>query len=213
MGAMSYRSINGVTRSLIALLESHLSADPTLRPFFDITAGGTMVVSARTPDEMDDADQSGLSVWLYHLTRDPDLLNHPPRRIAHDRLEAPRLPLRLRYLMTPVVNEGGDAGNDPGLEHYVLGKILQTFHDHPVLAGPDLRGDLIGSGEQIGVRLEPLGLEEITRVWDALNATFQLCVSYEVSLAMICSDMAVSAVTPVDSVTLETGLVEPLGTS
>jgi hypothetical protein len=200
---MSFRAIGAVTRSLGGLLQAHMAEDPTLAPFFDAGLGGTMVVSPRTPQEMDDGNLSGLSVWLYRICRDPELLNRPPRRVAPDRFEPERLPLRLHYLMTPVVNEDGQIGNDPGLEQFIIGKVLQTFHDHPTLRGPDLLGVLAGSPEAVTIRLEHFGLEEITRVWDALGATYQLCISYEVSFAMIASDTAVEAVSPVESVGLE----------
>lgn len=204
---MSYRSINAVTRTLTALLTDHLVADPVLQPRFDPGLGGTMRVSARTPSEMDSATQSGLSLWLYRIARDPDLVNQPPRRIGFDRIERPDLPLRLHYLCTPVVNEDIEVGNDPGLEQFIIGKVLQTFHDHPQLAGADLRGDLVGSGQVLSARLESLELEEITRVWDALGTTYQLGVSYEVSMAMVCSDQSAARVRPVDVVEADLGLV------
>lgn len=208
---MSYRAINAVTRSLATLLETHLATDSTLQPFFDTLVGGTMAVSPRTPEEMERANQSGLSLWLYRVARDPEIVNNPPRRLAFDRVEKRRLPLRLHYLMTPVVNEDDTVGNDPGLEQFIIGKVLQTFHDHAQLSGPDLVGDLAGSGDTIGVRLEPFGLEEITRVWDALGSTFQLCVSYEVSFTLIASDDAPTLVRPVDAVETDMGLVSQVG--
>ena len=38
---------------------------------------------------------------------------------------------------------------------------------------------------ELKVRLEPLTLEEITRVWEALEGSYQLSVSYEVSVVNI----------------------------
>ncbi|MGI9393735.1 MAG: DUF4255 domain-containing protein [Boseongicola sp.] len=204
---MSYRSINAITRSITTLLQDRLAADATLRPFFDAGVGGNMDVSPRSPEEMDDGDQSGLSVWLYQIRRDPELLNLPPRRISADQIEPERLPLRLHYLMTPVVNFDDAVGNDPGLEQLIIGKVLQTHYDHPHLTGPDLLGDLAGSDSTITIRLESLGLEEITRVWDALSSTYQLCISYEVSFVMVCSDAPEVAITPVDSVEIASGTI------
>lgn len=204
---MSYRSINAITRSLVALLHDRLAADASLRPFFDVALGGNMDVSPRSPEEMDDSDQSGLSVWLYQIQRDPELLNLPPRRVAMDQMEPERLPLRLHYLMTPVVNFDDNVGNDPGLEQLIIGKVLQSLYDHPHLSGADLLGDLAGSDSTVTIRLEPLGLEEITRVWDALSSTYQLCISYEVTFVMVCSDAPEVAITPVDSVEIATGTI------
>lgn len=210
---MSHRSINAVTQTLTALLTNHLIADPDLGPRFNPGLGGAMRVSARTPHEMDQANQSGMSLWLYRIARDPDLLTQLPRRVGFDRIDKQDLPLRLHYLCTPVVNEDTDLGNDPDMEQFIIGKVLQTFHDHPQLSGADLQGALVGSGQTVFVRLEPLGLEEITRVWDAMGATYQLGISYEVSMVMVCSDQAAAQVHPVDVVEADIGLiVEEAGT-
>lgn len=203
---MTYRAIDATTLTLTHLLVEHFASDAYLGQFF--TGGGApMVVSTRTPQEMATADQTGLSLWLYRIARDPELMNHPRRRTAVDQFEKQPLPLRLHYLMTPIVNEDPTRGNDPGMEQSIIGKVLQTLHDHPRLSGADLRGDLVGTESVLSLRLEPLGIEEITRVWDALEASYQLCVSYEVSVVLLHSDSEASRIAPVDSVEPEFGVI------
>lgn len=201
-----YTALRATTVTLVEILEQHLENDPVLRTFFNPLDGGTMVVSASTPQEMADNNLAGLSVWLYRIDRDEQLLNHPPRRVGFDRIERRNLPLRLHYLVTPIAN-GNQDGSGPPLEQSILGKALQTFHDHPLLSGVDLQDDLAGSGLEIAVRLEPLGLEEITRVWDALEQSYQLCVSYEATVVLVASDAEDALITPVDSVEPEYGVV------
>lgn len=204
---MTYRTISATTVTIIDLLSAQINADPLLRPFFDSGVGGNMSVSARTPQEMGDLNETGLSVWLYRIARDAELLNQPPRRMADNSYEHRPLPLRLHYLMTPVVNEQNVNGNDPGLEQFVIGKVLQTLHDSPKIAGALLRGDLVGTGSALTARLEPLGLEEITRVWDAMESSYQLCVSYEVSVVMIASDKEDEIISPVSVIEPEFGVI------
>lgn len=204
---MTYRAINATTATLVDLLTDHFNGEPLLRPFFDSGSGGNMVVSPRTPQEMADADEAGLSVWLYRIARDPELLNMPRRRTAFDTYEYRPLPLRLHYLMTPVVNDAERIGNDPGLEQFIIGKVLQTLHDNPNIRGAQLRGDLVGMGASLSVYLEPLNLEEITRVWDAMESSYQLCISYEVSLVMIASSKEVERIAPVITVEPEYGVI------
>lgn len=201
-----YTALRATTMTLVEILEQHLENDAALRTFFNPMDGGTMVVSASTPQEMADNTLTGLSVWLYRIDRDDQLLNHPPRRMGFERIERRSLPLRLHYLMTPIAN-GNNDGSGPPLEQGILGKVLQTFHDHPLLSGVDLRDDLAGSGTEIAVRLEPLGLEEITRVWDALERSYQLCVSYEVTVVLVASDSEDERIHPVDSVVTEYGVI------
>ncbi len=109
--------------------------------------------------------------------------------------------------MTPVVNETDTITGDPGLEQFVIGKVLQTLHDIPSLQGALLRGDLVGTGASLTMRLEPMNLEEITRVWDAMESSYQLCISYEVSLVLIASDHEALQITPVSSVEPEYGVI------
>jgi hypothetical protein len=205
---MSYEAISATTATLIALLEESFGADPLFAGFFAAGGGGgNRVVSPRTPQEMGLAQDTGLSVWLYQIARDPELLNLPQERLTTDRSARRPLPLRLHYLLTPVVQDEDPGNNDPGMEQLIIGKVLQTFHDHPKLSGVQLRGSLTGSGTSIRVRLEPLALEEITRVWDALESSYQLCVSYEVSLVMVASDSESVRTAPVESVEPEHGLM------
>lgn len=207
-----YTALRSTTITLTEILEQHLHNDSALRAFFNPLDGGTMVVSASTPQEMADNSQAGLSVWLYRIDRDDQLLNHPPRRVGFDRIEKRSLPLRLHYLVTPVANTNQD-GNGPPLEQSILGKVLQTFHDHPLLSGINLQDDLANSGVEIAVRLEPLGLEEITRVWDALERSYQLCVSYEVSVVTVGSDTEADQMSPVDVISNEYGVILDQGDS
>jgi hypothetical protein len=104
----------------------------------------------------------------------------------------------LHYLATPLF--GVDA-NDPNAaaleEHLILGKVLEIFHAHPRLSGLDLIDDLTGSPAQLSVRLEALPLEDVARVWWALQRPYQLSVSYEVTLAEIATGTQPQHRTPV----------------
>jgi hypothetical protein len=103
--------------------------------------------------------------------------------------------MRLHYLVTPVTNRANDG--DPDTEQYVLGKVLQLFHSKPAFRGADLRGQFANTGVEFFVRLETLSLDEITRVWEGLNGSYQLSVSYEVSLVDIDAALEPQSVTPV----------------
>jgi len=187
------------------LLRRALVADPELDVMFDPARGGPMVVSLDTPEEMADLNREGISVWLYRVQRDDQTLNQPPRRLAPDRIVPPPLPLRLHYLVVPIVDHTMRA-QAPELEQHILGKALQVFNDTNNLRGPSLADDFAGQDLEIFVRLEPLHLEEITRVWDALELSYRLSVSYEVSVVPIASALAVEAVSPVDAALPEYGL-------
>ena len=177
-----YTSIVATSQSLRGMLNANFNADA--RPFGLAShfSGGNLEVSLATPREMR-GRQQGLSVWLYRVARDDMRLNDPPvqRPLAGGGIELlpPPLPLRLHYLMTPLVD------NAPEIEQQILGRVLQLFNTVPVISGADLSGDLAGSDARIHIRLEALSLEETSRVWEALDGSFQLSVSYEVTRANI----------------------------
>jgi hypothetical protein len=199
-------ALRAASLTLRSLLRDQLEADLNLRDFFDPARGGTMVVTLLTPEEMDESGQEGLSLWLYRIERDEQTLNAPPQRVAVDRLRRPPLPLRLHYLATPIVDNIEHA-NGPELEQTILGVVLQCLYDHPLLRGALLQDDLAGSATELHVRLEPMDLEEITRVWDALDRSYQLSASYEVGVVPVASALEPSEGPPVRVVATEHGVI------
>src|SRR5260370_21919541 len=94
--------------------------------------------------------------------------------------------LRLHYLFTPVVDP--KTTHNAEIEQRVLGKVLQVLYGHPVFRGTDLSGDFSGTNAEMRTRLEPMSLEDITRIWNALEQPYHLSISYEVTLVCIDSE-------------------------
>jgi hypothetical protein len=196
-----YTALQATSQTLLKFLEARFKADPLLKTFFGV---GSMIVSLNTPEEMAEKPAEGLSVWLYRVVRDDQRLNDRPERISPSKFRQAPLPLRLHYLMTPVTNK---KTGDPETEQVILGKVLQLFHSHSVLRGSDLQGDFVGTEAELTLRLEPMNLEEITRVWEALVGSYQLSVSYEVSVVNISAEQEPDVLTPVDVVMPEYGVI------
>lgn len=198
-------SIRALSLTLRELVTQFLKTDLNLRDFFDPLRGGTMVVSLLAPEELA-VSAEGVSLWLYRIERDPETLNLPPRRSGKDKLLQQPLPLKLHYLVVPVVDTT-QRPDGPELEQNVLGAVLQVFHDHATLRGVDLRGDLAGSEQEIHMRLESLDLDQMSRMWESLAHAFQLCVSYEAAVVPIDSAIQPAASVPVDVVLPESGVI------
>jgi hypothetical protein len=196
-----YTALRATSRTVSKFLEARFQADPLLSGLF---SGGGMVVSLNTPREMTEKPVEGVSVWLYRVRRDEQRLNDPPVRLSPTELQPPPLPVRLHYLITPVTNQ---RSGDPETEQVIVGKVLQVFHSHPVLRGIDLQAEFAGTEVELKMRLEPMALEEITRVWDALNGSYQLSVSYEVGLVNITPDLEPVQMTPVEIAMPEYGVI------
>jgi hypothetical protein len=193
------------SETLRKLLEVELAADVGPGGLAGFFGGANTEVSIATPEEMTRLKKQGLSVWLYRVARDEMRLNDPPtvRPLSTGGVELvpPPLPLRLHYLMTPLASKA------PDTEQKILGRVLRIFHARPIVSGALLRGDLIGTDAEIHVHLEALSLDEITRVWEALEGSYQLAVSYEVTLALIHSTALPLRPSLVESVRRDSALI------
>jgi len=190
-----YQSLHATSQTLSTYLESQIKADPFLfsagRPFLD----RGMHVLLNTPHEMLENDDEGISLWLYRVVCDESRRNDPSKRVSATQLKPPPLPLRLHYLVTPITTREHDG--DPDTEQYLLGKVMQIFHSKPFFFGADLKGELTGTPAELQVTLDAMSLDDITRVWDALEGSYQLSVSYQVGIVDIDSANEPDGVTPV----------------
>jgi Pvc16 N-terminal domain len=193
-----YQALIATSKTLRDTVDTAIRTDPIL---FAATApfnARGMTVRLNTPFEMQDENHEGVSVWLYRIVRDESRLNDPPSRPTPTTIKQPPLPLRLHYLVTPITSRAHDG--DPETEQYLMGKILQLFASHPALRGADLKEELAGSDAELHVRLESLTLDEMSRVWEALEGSYQLSVSYEVALVNIESAIEPDSIVPVTTV-------------
>ncbi len=175
-------AIRAASETFRTLLQDAMAADPVLSVLF--TGAGASVVSLANPDEMKAAGESGISLWLYRIIRDEQRLNAPPQRIAPDLTRRTPLPVRLKYLISPVIGADG-AGAPIETRHHILGAVLQTLNERPLVSGVMLAGDFAGTNVELAVRLEDPELEAIARLWDSLDSGFQLSLGYEVGIVSI----------------------------
>ena len=122
-----------------------------------------------------------LSIYLYHVEPDPQLRNQPELPVGTTGLLRAPLALRLYYLMTPLLD-------DEEVNQLVLGRILQALHDRPFvdqLAGGPL-GDSNGGGSTaLRLCLEPMTIDNLSRVWHAMGSDYRLSVAYLMRTVMI----------------------------
>lgn len=171
-----FTAIEGVTDTLAKILADGItnSSNPQLHG---------VAIDLRSPKEMREANNAtGISLWLYRVTRDADMLNDRPERISPTQIRRSSLPIHLYYLVTPMVSDVGD-------RQVLIGRVLQLFNDHAILRGADLQDSLAGNTDEFRVTLETLTLEELTRVWFSLSEPYDLSVSYEVQVVKIDTDL------------------------
>jgi len=129
-----HTALRATSITLAHYLRQRLQADTSLATLFDPGIGGTMDVYLKTPQEMDDIQAEGLSVWLYRVVRDEERLNAPPERMSSTELKRPPLPVRTHYLFTPMVINKSKSTPNGETEQAILGKVLQAFYDHHLLS-------------------------------------------------------------------------------
>lgn len=160
-----FAAIRAVSESLRLWIESQ------------ITLAG-VTVSEQSPKQMVTAGVDGISVWLYRVTRNEFVLNNPPTRPAPNQISKRSFPVNLHYLISFFMQDVRD-------EQLLLGRIIQLFNDQPVLRGSDLAGSLMGEDSEFRIHFETLTLEELSRIWYALQEPYRTSVSYLIEIVHI----------------------------
>jgi len=123
------------------------------------------------------------ALFLYHIDLDPHLRN---QRLLPDRndpgsFRRPPLPLQLRYLFTPV-------DDDEAQNQLILGRVLQHFHDEPMvtaLMSTPLTDSFGGASPALRVKPDMLSLEQLSQIWNALEGSYRLSISFLVDIVAV----------------------------
>jgi hypothetical protein len=194
----NFRAIGGVSVSLKTLLEDRMEL-PTGLP-----AGFTAPkVTISTPGSEGNGEQDfknpRVNLFLYRVTENGHLKNQEipghglPGAYGH-----PPLSLDLHYVLTAYgMNEPQDVASiDERVAHYLLGSAMRVLHDHPVMTkelrtvrsptgNQILDQSLAGEFEQVKLYLDPISLEDLSKVWTALMLSYRLSVAYKVTVVQI----------------------------
>ncbi|NOY65346.1 MAG: DUF4255 domain-containing protein [Nitrospirae bacterium] len=134
-------------------------------------------ITFKSPKEIKDEGGSAnkVSIFLYHIHENPYIRNAEPLRVNDSLLQPPPLSLDLLYLVTPYSNYKTQ-------EKIILGKVMQIFHDNPILTGTVLKESLSGTDEEIKLLFNPISLDDLTKIWSAFQeVAYRLSVSYMVT--------------------------------
>lgn len=209
-------AIAAVTMTLQAILGNGIVADPDLT---DTT------VTILPPDKARGTNNANqLNLFLYQILPNAAWRNmNIPSQVAPGETGNPPLPLTLHYLVTAF---GRD--NDTALPfgHLLLGRAMSILFDHAVLGPDEIRAattaalpasDLDRQVERVRITLQPMSLEEISKLWSGLVTQYRLSVGYEVSVALIDSTLPQRTPLPVltrgagdKGVSSQASLISPL---
>jgi hypothetical protein len=123
--------------------------------------------------------QKRVNLFLYRVAPNPHLANRDfqPKPGAPNVLLHPPLALNLFYLLTPFAQldpETGDAN-----AHTVMAEAMRVLHENPIVPSSALEAPLTAA--QVKVTLHTADVEELSKVWTALEKELRLSAVYEVS--------------------------------
>jgi len=186
----TYLAIGGVSKTLRALLRDRM----------DLPAA-SVKVTVQTPkangngsDPDPDLDPR-VNLFLYSVTENPHLKNQEIPGHGHPGTYGkPPLSLDLHYLMTAYghTTDDSDSQNE-ALAQQVLGSAMRVLHDYPVITDelvdsngdPILDSELHDAYERVRLTLSPISLEDLSKVWTALESPYRLSVAYKVNVVQI----------------------------
>ncbi len=194
---MSTDAISFVTKAIRSLLVTQM-------------ASGSLVTLL--PPGEDPPSGSGVNLYMYRTNESPYLKNidWPGDRSGAPARPEPALSLELFYLLTPFAARPQQ--NDPeDAAHRMLGQAMLLLHEYPILNRVHLPGFdassvlpdfLLNSYEDIRIRLHPVSMDELSKIWSTIGKPYRLSVAYEVTLVQL---------TPTAPPSLPAGLVQSTG--
>jgi len=189
-------ALAAVTATLQSILHSGITSDPDL---------GDTIVTTLPPDKARGSNTvNQLNLFLYQVLPNAAWRNHDmPRQLQPGETGNPPLPLALHYLITAFGRQDDVA---QPFSHQVLGKAMSLLYDHCILSAADIQSatsatipasDLDKQVERVRITLQPLSLEEISKLWTGFATQYRLSAAYEASVALIESTLPVKTPLPV----------------
>lgn len=193
-----FRAIGGVSATLQQLLVDRMDRPDGL--------SSVPVTIAPPPFSAKDTDQHKedprINLFLYRVSENGWLQNQEiPGRGGSGGYGHPPLSLDLHYLVTAYGNTETPTSNGSSLfddttAHFLLGSAMRVLHDVPVVTDdlmsvrppsgcPVLHESLRDGYERVRLSLEPLTLEDVTKVWTALALRYRLSAAYVVNVVQI----------------------------
>jgi hypothetical protein len=191
MGEMSSPlSIASVTSVIKSVLENGLVMHGAT------AVVGELAVTAMPPDRITTGadERSQLNIYLYRITPNTAWRAIPSDATQANGARAVPLSLDLHYLLTAYGERDYHAET-------LLGSAMELLHQTPVLthetiaptlaslaersgSGASVFADVIDSIDRITLSPEFLSMEDLTKLWSALQARFRLSATYQASVLM-----------------------------
>lgn len=194
-----YQAIAGISISLQTLLQDRMELPEGV--------SSPPLVTVSTPrfgeDDIPTKEDPRVNLFLYRVSTNEYLQNQEiPGRGSPGAYGYPPLSLNLHYLLTafgsqPVQTSSTQPLFNETQAHFLLGSAMRVLHDYPILTeklltvrpptigAPVLHESLVGAYETVKLTLEPISLEDVTKVWMALSLRYRLSAAYSITVVQI----------------------------
>ncbi|MFQ5628757.1 MAG: DUF4255 domain-containing protein [bacterium] len=167
---MTETAIHDVGLTLVSLLDNELK-----------NIIGADRISLESPAEVDTGD-TRLSLYLYSIIENPDLKNTQKIVIDPKTQNYPSLVLDLYYLLTSYAPDNLSPREQTQESQRNLGRAMRLLYDNGIIGGTKLQGSLKDKPLELHVTLNPITVEDLTRIWSVFPEQFyRTSVSYVVT--------------------------------
>jgi hypothetical protein len=193
-----FRAIGGVSATLRSLIRDRMEF-PDGVPDAPVTVGPPPFSTSKDAEQR--KEDPRLNLFLYRVTENGYLQNQEIPGRGSNGYGHPPLSLNLHYLLTAYGNtqlngQGGTTLFDDTNAHFLLGSAMRVLHDYPIVTdqltavrapsgGLLLHTSLRDAFEKVRLSLEPLTLEDVTKVWTALALRYRLSAAYVVNVVQV----------------------------
>ncbi len=179
---MALLDISLVTRSLLNLIEEHVTASQVWPPAV------TLRVSPEPPDGL--SGDHTLGLYLYHISEDGGYKNLPPPGRDVPPIRYTPMGLILHYQLTAHSDLDDDVGTYR--EQLMMGCALKALRDYPVIDDTTTIGAvniltalIRGGDNRFRIMLQPVTPDQAVEYWTAGSSPLRLAAYYEVSVALL----------------------------
>ena len=190
-----FAALGGTSETLRTLLRDRMELPATM-------SAANFRITVSTPTEADEetapsAEDPRINLFLYRVTENGYLKNHDLPGDGHPGAYGrPSLSLDLHYLLIPYGSSLEDVHHNEIRAQQLLGSAMRVLHDHPIITeslltindpvgSPILDPSLREESESVKLYLDPVDLEDLSKVWTALTLRYRLSVAYVVSVVQI----------------------------
>jgi hypothetical protein len=161
----------------VAIGDVNIIAEVT-QTLSNLLAGLDVTLDSPADLKTDGGSFQKINLYLYQVLEHAFTKNVPPYAVGPSTRQYPPLTVRLYYLLTPYAS-------DPASAHKVLGHAMQIFYDNGVVVESKMTETLRLATDHLSIVLLQAKLEDLTRIWNALQTPYRLSVCYEVRVVPI----------------------------